>query len=369
MSDVTEAPNQDAIADSLLPETEQQVEQPETEQIAEPEQEAQPVEQEQIDQPDETAEDWLPTEQDKVFPDEVYARYAQRYNLSPEQAADPQFRQLLHDKINSDIYIQQQREQEMLQPEEEEEPTLETPQTPQPLTPEQQAQHLRGIEQYVQQRTDPEVAKAFHREFLGVWNLPAEQQPMAFAVMASKFMMNLVNTAAPDLLQAHLSNQLNQVYPDFNRNVYSAHRGRTWDQVRNSDPSYESLPAWGTKEFSKLANDLATKYPALEELGFSLSDESKGGPVGKNALKLFETIAKLSVADKSPQLMALQQAAAQAGSRNARRADVRRSAGNLGSGQSKAASGGTKGSSRFETNDDLFDDETMAMYQKEHGRL
>src|SRR5690348_4770275 len=104
MSDVTEALTQDAIADSLLPEQEQQVEQPETEQPVETEQEAQPVEQEVEQEQVEETDDWLPSEQDKVFPDDVYARYGQRYNLTPEQASDPLVRQLLHDKINSDIF-------------------------------------------------------------------------------------------------------------------------------------------------------------------------------------------------------------------------------------------------------------------------
>src|SRR5258708_6775735 len=113
MSDVTEAPTQDAIAESLLPESEQQaVEAPETEQQVEEQVQEQPQGEEQQEQVEEVAENWLPSEQDKVFPDEVYARYAQRYNLSEEQAADPQFRQLLHDKINSDIWIQQQQEAE-----------------------------------------------------------------------------------------------------------------------------------------------------------------------------------------------------------------------------------------------------------------
>jgi hypothetical protein len=64
---------------------------------------------------------------------------------------------------------------------------------------------------------------------------------------------------------------------------------------------------------------------------------------------------------------AMLQKAAAAGAKNARRADIRRSAGNLGSGQSKAASG--TGSNKFQTNSDLFDDEAMAIYHKEHGRL
>src|SRR5438105_868722 len=126
MSDVTDAPTQDAIAESLLPAEEQTAEQPVAELQTEPEPQEQPVEQqtEQQEQPEEV-ENWLPSDQDKIFPDEVYARYGQRYNLSPEQAADPLVRQLLHDKINSDIFIEQQRQLAEQEPEPIQEPTQE----------------------------------------------------------------------------------------------------------------------------------------------------------------------------------------------------------------------------------------------------
>src|SRR6266567_356059 len=99
---ITTAVEQDAIADSLMgePEEQQTAEVTGTEQPEEVLQESQEIEQESETQ-EEVAEDWLPTDQDKVFPDEVYARYAERYQLSPEQAADPLLRQLLHDKINT----------------------------------------------------------------------------------------------------------------------------------------------------------------------------------------------------------------------------------------------------------------------------
>jgi hypothetical protein len=89
-------------------------------------------------------------------------------------------------------------------------------------------------------------------------------------------------------------------------------------------------------------------------------------PAQQNAERKYAMLAKIASGQNvNPQL--LQQAAA-AGARNARRADVRRSAGNLGSGKSNAATG-AKGSSRFQTNSDLFDEETMDLYTQEHGRL
>src|SRR5690242_19795936 len=146
MSDITVAPEQDAIADSLVSEEsqEQVVEQPETEQQREPDVSEQPVEQQEQEVEQEVAEDWLPSEQDKVFPDDIYAKFAERYKITPEVLeANPSLRYLLHDSINREIYIRQQREQEQFQEEPEPEPVPEpTREQPQPqITREQHFQN------------------------------------------------------------------------------------------------------------------------------------------------------------------------------------------------------------------------------------
>ena len=54
---------------------------------------------------------WLPDEQQKVFLDDVIARYAKRYGYTAEQIGEnPQLRQLLHDKINRDIFLAKVRD-------------------------------------------------------------------------------------------------------------------------------------------------------------------------------------------------------------------------------------------------------------------
>jgi hypothetical protein len=387
MSDVTEAPTQDQIAESLLgDESEQQtaVEQPETEQTQEVvETQEQPQEQQQQEQVEEVAENWLPSEQDKVFPDEVYARYAERYNLSPEQAADPQFRQLLHDKINSDIFIQQQQQQQQEQYEPEPEQPLEPTQQPQVS----REQYFQNLDRVIAERTDPEVAKSFHSEFLKAFGVQVssdgkhtietnaqgqrvmvpipEGQAMQFTATASKYMLNLMNTFMGDILGAQLSQQISQAFPGFGDMYDRSSHAMAWDRVRNSDPSFANLPAYGTKQFSSTLREAAARIPGFDEMQFT-DQQGRPLPAQQNAERKYAMLAKIASGQNvNPQL--LQQAAA-AGARNARRADVRRSAGNLGSGKSNAATGGAK-SSKFQTNDDLFDEDTMARYQQEHGRL
>lgn len=368
MSDISVAPEQAEIADSLVSEEEQQqpVEATEAEQQETVETSEQPLEQEQQEPEQEAAEDWLPSEQDKVFPDEVYARYAQRYNLTPEQAQEPTLRQLLHDKINSDIFIQQQQqfEQETVEPEPEAEPTREAPLT--------REQYFQNLDRVITERTDPEVAKQFHADFLKAFGVPdaeiaktSPQQAMAFTHTASKYMLNLMNTFADDILGARLQQQVAQAYPGFGDMYERSSHAMAWDRVRNSDPTFAALPAYGTKEFSSKLREAAARIPGFDEMQFTDAN-GKPLPAPQNAERKYAMLAKIASGQNvNPQL--LQQAAA-AGARNARRADVRRSAGNLGSGQSKGASQ-SSGSSKFSSNQDLFDDETMDLYKREHGRL
>lgn len=367
--DVTDAPTQDAIAESLLPEAEQQVEQPETEQLAEPQQEAQPAEQEQELQP-ETGPNWLPTEQDKVFSDDVYERYAERYGMSAEQAQDPLVRQLLHDKINSDIWISQQNqlaEQEYQEPETTQ-PAQQQPAQPQPT----REQYFAQLDRAIAERTDPTIAKEFHDGFLRAFGVPepeiakaSPQQAMALTTLMSKYALNLFNTFAPDMLQANLQNQISQAFPGFSDMYERSAYAMSWDRVRNSNASFASLPAYGTKEFSQALRNAAARIPGFDDMQFT-DQQGRPLPMMENAQRKYTMLAQIASGQNvDPRLV--QQAAA-AGARNARRADVRRAAGNLGSGQSTRGAQNS-GSSQFQTNQDLFGDDVMEMWQREHGRL
>jgi hypothetical protein len=363
MSDVTEAPTQDAIAESLLPESEQQqAEQTVTEQPVEEQVQEQPQEQEQQAQVEETADDWLPTEQDKVFPDEVISRYAERMGLNPDLVQEPTVRQLLVNKLNTDIYLQQQ--EELAAPVEEQQPA---PQTEPQISREQYFQNLENV---IRQRTDPQVANDFYSGFMRVFGVPdaeiaklAPSQALPFTHLASKYMLNAVNTFLPDMLQANLTQVLSQAYPGFGDMYNRSAHALAWDRVRNSSPQFAQLPAYGTKEFSQKLREAANRVPEVAEM----IDEADGKPMNQQQVaRWYGLLARVASGQNvNPQL--LQQAAA-AGARNARRADVRRAAGNLGSGQSKGASQ-SQPSSRFETNSDLFDENTMDLYEREHGRL
>lgn len=369
MSDVTEAPTQDAIAESLLgdPDGQPQVDETGVEQT-EQVQEGEPTEQLETEhEPGEQADDWLPTEQEKVFPDDVLARYAQRYGLDEQSLTNPQIRQLVVDKINSDIFLQQQQlEQETAL---EEEPVEAQPAEPTRQQLPTREEYFAQIDRMVSQRTDPQVAKDFHSGFLRAFGVPEAEiakappeQAMAFTNLMSKYAVNLFNTFAGDIFAAQLPNQLSTHYPGFSEMYERSAYGMAWDQVRNSSQQFATLPAYGTKEFARTLHEAEAKFPEVIQ--------ALQGPDGKipvaQAQRAYAVLAKIATG-QNVDPATLQKAAATA-ARRTRSADVRRSAGQLGSGKSPAASG-QRAQSRFQTNQDLFDDDTMNNWQREHGRL
>ena len=109
----------------------------------------------------------------------------------------------------------------------------------------------------------------------------------------------------------------------------------------------------------------AARIPGFDDMQFT---DAKGQPLPKmeNAMRKYSMLAQIASGQNVDP--ALLQKAAAAGARNARRADVKRSAGNLGSGQSKGAA--PSGSGKLgQSNQDLFDEETMDYYHQQHGRL
>lgn len=360
MADVLDAPTQDAIAESLLgdePQT-QVAEQPEADQQLE-QVESQPQEQFET-QTEEQPEDWLPTDQEKVFPDDVLLKYAQRYNVDEEWLSNPLNRQLLSDKINSDIFIRQQQEwqdqQQQLEPEQQLEPT------PQQLPTREQ--YFQNIDRAIAERTDPVFAKEFHDQFLRAFGVPdAEiakappQQAMQLVQVLSRGALNLMNTFIPDMLSAQLSGVMGQAFPGFSDMYERSAYAMSWDRVRNSSPQFSALPAYGTKEFSRALREASARIPGFDDMQFT---GRNGQPLGmmENAERKYAMLAQIASGQNVDPRLLQQAAAAQV--KSERRAARTRSNGNLGSGQSRAGSGTTRQSSQFETNQDIFDDDTLA---------
>lgn len=362
--EVTDAVAQDAIADSLLgdpqPETTTDHATAGTEAAVQPEVESQPQTEQTSEE--ESAEDWLPTEQDRTFSDEALLRYAERYQKDAQWLSDPLNRQLLTDKLNSDIYLRQQQEQQPLDELAQELPPEQTQEFRQPTLEE----HLTGLQNWSKQYTDPKIAQMFGDQFLKAFGVTEAAKPetaIALAQTMSTFGLNLIQTALPQILMPLIE----QSFPGFAGMFYQGARATSWDGIRNSSEQFANLPAYGTKDFSDMCDKLSEEYPALTEMGLALQQATGGQLHGPAADKFYSTVAKLATKQADPQLL---EQAAQAGARSARRGEVRRANGNLGAGQSKGAIQNKGGPSQTgESNQDLFGPETMAIWRQEHGRM
>lgn len=368
--DITEQATQEELADSLVSDPEPQ---PQEEPVTETE-EQEPVQQEleAEEQTEEEADDWLPTEQEKVFPDEVLAKYAQRYNIDLAKA-DPQTRQLVIDKINSDIYLktlQGQQQEELPELPEAEEP--EQPEPPQQAQPLNFDQHIDRMTQAVRQNTSPEMAQWVYSKFMGAFGVAPEEvqklaptQAQAFTEVMSVGVLNLLNTFGSQMLGAFMPQYFEQQYPQFGEFYQLSTSARSWDSVRNSTEGGDNLPAFGSKEFATAARrigaEIAGSDEAFEMMTFTRQNGTPLSPA-ENIQYKQQIIAQRMLRGEEPQVPpALMAQAVKTGERQAARKSQQSKAGNLSAGKSTAQIA-------KDGNEDIFA-EGVELFQRHHGSL
>lgn len=375
----TEVLEQEQIADSLVADPVEEM--PETEPTEEATEEPNlELGEEGLEQED---ADWLPEEQERVWPDEHLQRFAQgRYPALVKIWQDPnrpeeerqQARQILHDKLNDSLEIRRLSQEGLEEEEVEEAPVTQQDTQPQQLPTREQ--YFEGLRQQLRSRTDPQVAKDFFTGFNKIYGLSDQQQqailkanPNAateFTELFSLYGLNLINTFADQLIWQHLGPQLESVFPGFQDMHGRSSNIMAWDRVRSSQEAYQKLPQYGTKEFSTKARAAATRYfgsdEDFENAQFSKVVNGQRVPCTpmENAQKKYGILAKIMSGQMvDPKLI---RTAVQTGAKNQRRATLTRSAGKLRSGTTRAQS------ARTDDGDDLFT-EGLRLYQQEHGTL
>lgn len=308
---------------------------------------AEPTEVEQED------ENWLPDEQSKVFPDDVVAKYAKRYGYTAEDlAADPRITKALHDKINSDIFIAQQKaaqttEEPTLEDETETEPEATQP----PLEPtEARKQYYAQVDKFIDSYVDKQAITEAGTELLKAMGVDvASQQPEVQALVRNapvigrtlaRFGADLVNTMLPRMLPNMLPELVENRYPSFGSMYEKSLYNLAWENVR-TDPQYAALPNYGTKEFQQAARQAAAKYPGFEQMVFT--DQRTGAPLptAQQAAMKYAILAKEMAGQRVDPAVVTQ--AVETGKKLERSTDQKRKAGAvLGAGQSKGklATGG-----------------------------
>ena len=382
-SDISDAVTQDQLADSLMSEPEETTESAqdtgtEEQVVAEGEETA-----EQLDQSvEEETNDWLPTEQEKVFPDDVLNRYAeQRYpEIMKLLANDPtngQLKQLLHDKLNTDIYLKQQQQliQQRQEIEEETEPVQQRQEPTQPQITTQQ--WMQQVEKVAESITDKEVAGMFANQFLTAFGVKEPATPetaMALTKTMTTFGLNLLNTVLPQMLNSPMEGNktffqslMEKNYEAFQETYEDSTYDRAWSKAIKDVPQ---LAGKSLGDIGAQLKEAATRFAGSAEDFENLVFKGKNGePLSpyQNRVKQYSVLAKIVAGEKLTPAEA--KTYVEPGKKAAARQAMKSDAGNLGSGKSNGQITGKVGSGPFQTNNDLFDDEAMNAWKAQHGSL
>lgn len=236
-------------------------------------------------QPESTEESayQLPSSQSKVFSEEAIQDFAQnRYpelakllndQTLPEQSRK-HIRQVIHDKLNGDIYIQ---ELQSAEPGEEEE-AEETEEPTQQVDPAQLKEHWnQAVTQFVDRVTDPQVAQTFTDNFVKAFDIKDPQQrALAVTKTLSGAAVNLMRDAVPELLfspgpdgKTLIDRYMESKYEGLPGMVKTTSYGQAWDNLRQSDPRFANVPAYNTPQWHEAIAQVAQMVPGFENAVFT----------------------------------------------------------------------------------------------------
>lgn len=345
--------DESAVADQPTTETVEQPEQsdfPSTEVGTESGGETQPTG-ETVDTETTESTYQLPDEQLKVYPDPVLQEFAEnRYPDLAKMLADGALseqsrqavRQIIHDKLNGDIYIERLRAESEAEPEEEEEAEPEKPADPPPVDQAAAMAHVEArLNQVVDQITDPKVAVAFV-ERLG--KADAIKDPQERAIAVTKALTYGMANAMRDLLPAFLDGPggwleqriggyLNSNFEGFGDSYKANAYQSAWEGIRASDPKFAALPAYNTPEWMEAAREAASILPGFENAVYT--DKATGRPLSpaKNFAEKAKAMASILTRTRGAAVTEAVKAV-ETGKRMAADSANRKSLGKLGAGQS-----------------------------------
>lgn len=372
-SDIADAVQQDQIADSLVApiESEETAATTGTEAGEQTQDEATLTTDEQQAGQQEEADDWLPTEQEKVFPFETIAKYAARYGYTAEEIqADPRLQRTLTERLNQDIYVQQLRQQSELSQQQEEETQQQQPTEPtrEPTT----AEWLQQVDNVARQYLNQDVANHMGNQFMKVFGSKpmTPEQSMQFSHLFTSGVINVLNSVLPNMLNHPISegrtffqDMIERNFEGFGEDYQSNMYSRAWAKAVSSDPKLSSLPNLSVAGSSEARAQAAAILGFTEDEFANLKLSGKDGkPLSpyQNAVKKYTMLAKVMSGQKLTPAEANK--FVEAGRKAAQKDSIQRQAGNLGSGQSKGQIASGSG-------DDDFWKSAKEIYQNQHGSL
>lgn len=285
---------------------------------------------------------WLPSEQLKVFPPDVLARYAKRFGLTIEEiSADTRLANLVSKAINSDIHIEAQKkaeEEAANEPEEVAEAVEPTAEEAAAL----QTQREQKLTEFVHQITDKSTAVKFTQRLATADKIEdPEQRSVAVAEALTLGMANVF----PDIFDAYfggpggkleqmIGNYINANLPGLSESTQQTMRAQTVDRVASTNPKFAALNLkFGTPEFMAAAERAAKILPGMETVPLPFEQKVK---------MMFNLLTN------APGAVANATAAIEKGKEVERDSKQRKTNATLGAGHSKGLAAKTTG------NDDLF---------------
>jgi hypothetical protein len=282
--------------------------------------------------------DWLPDEQLKVFPDEAYVTYAQkRYPelvklLNDENLPEPtrlQVKQVLHDKINSDIEIRRKAQAE--ESEQEEETTEEPTQQVDPVKA--QAEWEQRATSFVDQVSDPEA----DIKWMGELEKAAQiKDPRQRSIQQTKVLkvgvINLLRDALPAFLagdQGMLRQYLESQYEGLGDTVKQTSWSRAWNELKSENPNLPAYDPDPKSPWSQAIAKVADMVPGFEHFAIP------GATPLQNFTAKAKIAAKLLKQGAGPNAVAEATKAVEKGKQIAKESERNKNLGKLGAGQSK----------------------------------
>lgn len=287
----------------------------------------------------------LPDEQSKVWTDEALQGYAdKRYPKYAALLKDPStpeptreaVKQLMHDALNKDIYIDQLRK---AGEEVEEEPLEEEALEPtQELAPEEAEKAWdKALTTFSDKFTDPKTAQKFMSDLRAVAEIKDPvQRDIAEVKVLTKGVANVVPAILDDYLftpgqdgASLMDKYFEARFPGFAQNHQETAKSSAWEQVRTA-PEFAAakLPAYGTPEWMQSVNKVAAMMPGFEKARFS------NDPIQNFAAKA-RVHAQLLAGTATQSTVATAVKAVEKGKQLERQAQQRKNLGNLGAGQTK----------------------------------
>jgi hypothetical protein len=158
-----------------------------------------------------------------------------------------------------------------------------------------------------------------------------------FGQAAFVAIVNVIDTLTTDpqfaarLVQSGMESQ----YNGFGAHWQQTAQQRAWEQVRNSNPAYKSLPTAGSQEWEAKLGELAEQYPHVASAVYTDPKTGRALPVQEQYRIKSEFAAKILTGTLTKTESARVEKAIETGKKLERQATVQKRSGNLGAGQSK----------------------------------